>query len=203
LAGPIKPASTRSRVVLPTPFEPPIQVSVPGSRVRSRSSITRLPGLRPHILVMFQACKGSGTGCIAVGLWPQTGCPGEVAAAAQPAGCAGPSSSAPRRHPRDRIPSGDDGNMCSMPDPPPARRSDDTHVIANTLSPQGRKVELTERKWAYVQHHVEMRGELELLLAAIRQPDLQEPDPHPGRERYWLRTQPPFRVSMAEGGSTV
>jgi len=42
--------------------------------------------------------------------------------------------------------------MCSMPDPPPARRSDDTHVIANTLSPQGRKVELTERKWAYVQH---------------------------------------------------
>jgi hypothetical protein len=83
--------------------------------------------------------------------------------------------------------------MCSMPDPPPARRSDDTHVIANTLSPQGRKVELTERKWAYVQHHVEMRGELELLLAAIRQPDFQEPDPHPGRERYWLRTQPPFR----------
>jgi len=55
-----------------------------------------------------------------------------------------------------------------MPDPPPAHRSDDTHVIANTLSPQGRKVELTKRKWAYVQHHVEMRGELELLLAAIR-----------------------------------
>jgi hypothetical protein len=58
--------------------------------------------------------------------------------------------------------------MCSMPDPPPARRSDDTHVIANTLSPQGRKVELTERKWAYVQHHVEMRGELELLLATVQ-----------------------------------
>ena len=33
-----------------------------------------------------------------------------------------------------------------------------------------------------------------LLLAAIRQPDFQEPDPHPGRERYWLRTQPPFRL---------
>lgn len=30
------------------------------------------------------------------------------------------------------------------------------------------------------------------LLAAIRQPDLQEPDPHPGRERYWLRCRAPF-----------
>ncbi len=83
--------------------------------------------------------------------------------------------------------------MRSMIDPPQTPRSEDAYVIADTLSPQGRKVEITKRKWAYVQHHVEMRGELELLLAAIRRPDLQEPDPHPGRERFWLRTQPPFR----------
>jgi hypothetical protein len=70
---------------------------------------------------------------------------------------------------------------------------DDTTVIASAVSPQARAVELTERKWAYIQLHVEMRGELELLLMAIRRPDYQEPDPHPGRERYWLRTQPPFR----------
>jgi hypothetical protein len=70
---------------------------------------------------------------------------------------------------------------------------DDTSMIASAISPQGRTVELTERKWAYVQRHVEMRGELELLLAAIRRPDLQEPDPRSGRERYWLRAQPPFR----------
>lgn len=69
---------------------------------------------------------------------------------------------------------------------------DDTPIFANAVSPRGRTVELTERRWAYVQHHVEMRGELELLLAAIARPDFQEPDPHPGRERYWLRTQPPF-----------
>jgi hypothetical protein len=37
-----------------------------------------------------------------------------------------------------------------------------------------------------------MRDELELLLKTIRSPDFQEPDPRPGRERYWLRTQPPF-----------
>ncbi len=42
-----------------------------------------------------------------------------------------------------------------------------------------RAVELTEVKWAYVQRHVEMRGELDLLLTAIRRPDFQEPDPRP------------------------
>jgi len=40
-----------------------------------------------------------------------------------------------------------------------------------------------------------MRGELELLMATIRSPDFQEPDPRPGRERYWLRTQPPFQFA--------
>jgi hypothetical protein len=70
---------------------------------------------------------------------------------------------------------------------------DDTTVIAYAVSPQGRTVELTEGKWAYVQRHVEMRGELEVLLEAIRRPDFQEPDPRPGRERYWLRMQSPFR----------
>ena len=69
---------------------------------------------------------------------------------------------------------------------------DDTAVIAHALSPQGRTVELTERKWAYVQRHVEMCDELELLLEAIRRPDYQEPDPRTGRERYWLRMRPPL-----------
>jgi len=40
-----------------------------------------------------------------------------------------------------------------------------------------------------------LRDELDLLLAAIRRPDFQEPDPRPGRERYWLRAQPPFRFA--------
>jgi hypothetical protein len=74
----------------------------------------------------------------------------------------------------------------------PADRRDEASVIADAISPQGRKVEITKRKWAYVQRHVEMRGGLELLLTAIRQPHFQEMDPRPGRERYWLRTQRPF-----------
>ena len=71
-------------------------------------------------------------------------------------------------------------------------RVDNSPTIASVESPQGRTVALTASKWAYIQRHAEMRGELELLLAAIRTPDFQEPDPRAGRERYWLRTQPPF-----------
>jgi hypothetical protein len=51
---------------------------------------------------------------------------------------------------------------------------------------------LTEERWRYIQRHVEMRERQETLLEAIRHPDFQEPDPHPGRERYWLRCRAPF-----------
>jgi hypothetical protein len=47
---------------------------------------------------------------------------------------------------------------------------DNTTVIATAVSPQGRPVELTQRKWSYIQRHVEMGGELELLLTAIGSP---------------------------------
>lgn len=69
---------------------------------------------------------------------------------------------------------------------------DESTVVTSVKSPQGRTVELTHAKWAYIQRHIEMRDELNLLLTAIRNPDFQAPDPRPGRERYWLRTQPPF-----------
>jgi hypothetical protein len=61
---------------------------------------------------------------------------------------------------------------------------DESPVIASATSPQGRNVKLAEERWRYIQRHVEMSGRQDTLLEAIRQPDLQEPDPHPGRERY-------------------
>jgi uncharacterized protein YuzE len=64
---------------------------------------------------------------------------------------------------------------------------DESPVIASAVSPQGRNVELTEARWRYIQRHVEMRERQDTLLETIRHPDFQEPDPHPGRERYWLR----------------
>lgn len=73
---------------------------------------------------------------------------------------------------------------------------DDSPVIACTISPQGRTVELTQSRWRYIQRHAEMQEHLETLLEAISKPDYQEPDPRPGRERYWLRapsTGFPFR----------
>ena len=69
---------------------------------------------------------------------------------------------------------------------------EDNTTIASFESPQGRTVVLTQAKWTYIQRHAEMRGELELLLRAISTPNFQEPDPRPGRERYWLHTKPPF-----------
>ncbi len=42
-------------------------------------------------------------------------------------------------------------------------------------------------------HDPQWRRILALLRRMVRRPDLQEPDPRPGRERFWLRTQPPFR----------
>lgn len=65
-------------------------------------------------------------------------------------------------------------------------------MIASAVSPLGRKVELTGDRWRYVQRHVEMRDNKDMLLEAIGQPDYQEPDPRAGRERYWLRCRAPF-----------
>ncbi len=65
-------------------------------------------------------------------------------------------------------------------------------MIVSAVSPQGRKVELAEDRWRYIQRHVEMRDHRDTLLETIRQPDYQEPDPRAGRERYWLRCRGPF-----------
>jgi hypothetical protein len=65
-------------------------------------------------------------------------------------------------------------------------------VIASAVSPQGRSVELTGERSRYIQRHVEMREQQDTLLAAVRHPDFQEPGPHPGRGRYWLRCHAPF-----------
>jgi len=69
---------------------------------------------------------------------------------------------------------------------------DESPVISSVVSPQGRSVKLTAERWRYIQRHVEMCERQDTLLQAIRQPDFQEPDPHPGRERYWLRCRAPF-----------
>jgi hypothetical protein len=69
---------------------------------------------------------------------------------------------------------------------------DEDPVIARAISPQGRSIELTQGRWYYIQRHVEMRARQDLLLAAIRRPDYQEPDPCPGRERFWLLCRAPF-----------
>jgi hypothetical protein len=41
---------------------------------------------------------------------------------------------------------------------------DKSPVIASTVSPQGRSVELTEERWHYIQRHVEMSERQDTLL---------------------------------------
>lgn len=71
----------------------------------------------------------------------------------------------------------------------------DRDAVATPTSPQGRTVEIPALVWAHVRRHHAMHDALDLVCLAIAKPDLQEPDPHPGRERYWLRAPSrfPFR----------
>lgn len=64
-------------------------------------------------------------------------------------------------------------------------------VIAETQNPEGRVVQLHEDAWSHVlEQHVEMEGRLAETMAAVHAPDHREPDPRPGRERYFMRGGP-------------
>ena len=46
----------------------------------------------------------------------------------------------------------------------------------------------TERSWRHISaSRVELLNELDAILAAIEHPDLREPDPRSGRERFYRR----------------
>lgn len=74
--------------------------------------------------------------------------------------------------------------------------------------PDGRTVVFDQRAWEHIEtRRPELLAELDQILGAIRQPDHREPDPEPGRERYylargtdrirWLRVVVDFKSSPA------
>jgi len=64
-------------------------------------------------------------------------------------------------------------------------------VTAETTNPDGRTVVLYATTWnKVVTRHPNMADHLEAIMATIREPDLREPDPRPGRERYHRRGGP-------------
>jgi hypothetical protein len=59
-------------------------------------------------------------------------------------------------------------------------------LIAQVANPEGRTVHLDAAAWNHVlEEHAEMEPFLEDAMAAIARPDHREPDPRPGRERYY------------------
>lgn len=57
-----------------------------------------------------------------------------------------------------------------------------------TADPDGRSVAFTARSWRHIESvRPELLNELDAIISAISQPDFREPDPRPGRERFYRR----------------
>lgn len=71
-------------------------------------------------------------------------------------------------------------------------------VLAEVLDPDGRRVELTEERWGHIlAEHGEMAVHRDGVLATVGAPEHRDPDPRPGRERYWRRGLGPSRWLLA------
>ncbi len=57
-----------------------------------------------------------------------------------------------------------------------------------TADPDGRTVVFTDRSWRHIRSaRPELLNELDAIVSTISQPDFREPDPRPGRERFYRR----------------
>jgi len=57
-----------------------------------------------------------------------------------------------------------------------------------TVDPDDRRVAFTAQSWEHIRSvRPELLNELEAIMSTITQPELREPDPRPGRERFYRR----------------
>ena len=57
-----------------------------------------------------------------------------------------------------------------------------------TVDPDDRRVAFTAQSWRHIRSaRPELLNELEAIMSTITQPELREPDPRPGRERFYRR----------------
>lgn len=64
-------------------------------------------------------------------------------------------------------------------------------TVAMATNPEGRSVRLDQATWNHVlEEHLEMTSHLNAVMATISRPEYREPDPRPGRERYFRRGGP-------------
>ena len=67
-------------------------------------------------------------------------------------------------------------------------------MLAATLDPSGRRVELDEERWQHiVQQHPRMARYVRSVMAAIRDPDRILPGDEPGEEFFYLEGEGPSR----------
>ncbi|MDA8071291.1 MAG: hypothetical protein M0Z82_06715 [Actinomycetota bacterium] len=63
---------------------------------------------------------------------------------------------------------------------------------ADAIDPDGRRIVLDDVAWTHiVRAHPDMAGHQRAVLDTLRQPDEREPDPLPGRARYWRAAHGP------------
>jgi len=61
-------------------------------------------------------------------------------------------------------------------------------VVAETLNPEGRIVRLERTTWEHLlRRHPVLEAAADEIMLTIAFPDYREPDPRPGRERYFRR----------------
>jgi hypothetical protein len=67
-------------------------------------------------------------------------------------------------------------------------------ILASVLDPDGRTVVLDSESWSHVlDTHAELETYRDHVLQAVATPDHREPDPRPGRERFWALHLGPSR----------
>jgi hypothetical protein len=67
-------------------------------------------------------------------------------------------------------------------------------VLATATDPDGREIVLDEEAWSHVLgDHGEMDAHRGAVMATVARPDDRQPDPRPGRERFYRRGFGPAR----------
>jgi hypothetical protein len=71
-------------------------------------------------------------------------------------------------------------------------------TLAQTVDPDGRTVVLDEDGWEHILgEHAELDLYMQEIMATVSYPDHRNPDPRPGRERYYRRDLGPSRWLFA------
>lgn len=74
------------------------------------------------------------------------------------------------------------------------RRSGESNVLATTVDPDGRGIQLSRERWEHIiRGHPELKLHLAEVMDAVRRPDRRMPGRVPGEEWFYLANAGPSR----------